>query len=63
MATYTVSLGVIGTLDPADYDLDRSADYPVWPDPRYRGQSEKDRRHVARGRKRAWDIHECIESH
>jgi type IV pilus assembly protein PilY1 len=32
MATYTVSFGVIGTLDPADYDLDNGP-YPTWPDP------------------------------
>jgi type IV pilus assembly protein PilY1 len=35
MATYTVSFGVFGTLNPADYDLESSdsADWPTWPDP------------------------------
>ena len=35
MATYTVSFGVNGSLDPANYDLDSTdpADWPVWPDP------------------------------
>jgi type IV pilus assembly protein PilY1 len=37
MVTYSVSFGVVGTLDPDNYDLDNAnpalRDYPVWPDP------------------------------
>ena len=34
MVTYAVSFGVLGSLNPADYDI-AGGTYPVWPDPRY----------------------------
>ncbi|CAB1058512.1 Type IV fimbrial biogenesis protein PilY1, partial [Olavius sp. associated proteobacterium Delta 1] len=32
MVTYSVSFGVLGSLNPADYDI-ANGSYPVWPDP------------------------------
>ncbi|CAB1059469.1 Type IV fimbrial biogenesis protein PilY1, partial [Olavius sp. associated proteobacterium Delta 1] len=34
MVTYSVSFGVLGSLNPADYDI-ANGSYPVWPDPGY----------------------------
>ncbi|MDJ0816853.1 MAG: PilC/PilY family type IV pilus protein [Desulfobacterales bacterium] len=34
MVTYAVSFGVLGSLNPADYDI-ANGSYPVWPDPTY----------------------------